>query len=505
MKNKEILITSIILFSILLSNINCDKDTINEAPQKPTIVYPADNSTIDEIPGSIKWKCIDNENDKLTYEVFFGKDNPPTLAASDLTRTYYSDFTVESQETYYWKINVEDEFGNITEGDVWSFTMGNFPPEIPANPIPENNSIDQNPTLISWECIEPDGETLTYDIYFGTASDDLELLEQNYTENNYELTELTGNKKYYWRIIAKDSYGNEITGPLWNFTTDFFAAELIFPEENSDTAPWFPKFKWTGNNTEDLTYDLYLGTSSNPELLVSDLTNTSYHHLEQLIKEQTYYWKVVSKKTDGSTAESPVWSFTVFGDPQFSSFTDARDGNTYQTVTIGNQTWMAENLKYNLAGSKVYDDDPLNEDIYGRLYTWNQIMNGEEPSNENPSGVQGIAPDGWHIPSDLEWFELIHFIGGHQGSYVFIYDCAEKLKEEGTEHWNSPNGTNESGFTALGGGIYDTFNNYGYSYLGDKECFHSCRISDERFEIHNGNDFLLYRRPSYISLRCLKN
>lgn len=475
---KKLTIITLIL-SILFSNINCKEKIINEAPEKPTVVSPIDNSTIDKIPSYLRWECVDNENDKLTYEVFFGKENPPTLVASDNIRPYYSDFTVESQETYYWKVIAKDEIGNRTEGDVWTFTMGNFPPEIPKNPIPASNSIEQNPTTISWECTEPDGETLSYDIYFGTT-DTPELIEEDYTTNSYELPTLTGNQKYYWRIIAKDTYGNEITGSLWNFSTDIFAPQAIYPINNEQNAAWFPKLTWTSNNAGSITYDVYLGTSNNPELLTSNLTHTTYHS-DRLTKEQVYYWKVSAKNENGVIAESPVWSFKVFGEPELSVFFDVRDNKTYQTVKIGNQTWFAENLKYNLEGSRVYDDDPANEDIYGRLYTWKQMMNGEESSNSNPSGVQGIAPPGAHIPSKTEWLELVNFLDG-------INLAGKYLKDEGTEFWNEGNeGTNESGFSARGGAIYHA--GY-YSGLKGYAFFWSC---------YNITAMELYYAINYIS------
>lgn len=150
------------------------------------------------------------------------------------------------------------------------------------------------------------------------------------------------------------------------------------------------------------------------------------------------------------------------------SFTDARDGNVYQTVTIGDQVWMAENLKYlpgvvgPEAGSTstpyyyVYNYNGLivseakamnNYETYGVLYNWPAAMDGDLSSELNPSGVQGICPDGWHLPSSAEWAELALFVsdGGEAGG---------KLKETGTNHWLLPNtgATNEFGFNALPGG-----------------------------------------------------
>ena len=158
------------------------------------------------------------------------------------------------------------------------------------------------------------------------------------------------------------------------------------------------------------------------------------------------------------------------------SFTDARDGNVYRTVTIGNQVWMAENLKYlpgvvgpeagsittpyyyvnNYNGLIVSEAKALNNyNTYGVLYNWPAAMAGELSSETNPSGVQGVCPDGWHLPSPAEWQELINFVG-----------VAAKLKEDGTNHWLLPNtgATDEFGFTALPGGargINDAFSNPG--------------------------------------------
>jgi uncharacterized protein (TIGR02145 family) len=497
--------TSFTIFAfIFLGLYACKKENpVNLAPEKPVLVAPADQSVLTRLPVELIWTCMDADSDSLLYDLYFGETDPPALLASGLTAPRYPDCAVESEKTYYWKIIAKDQHDNVTQGDIWSFSVGNLPPGTPVNPLPEHASTDQNPTVLSWECTEPEGETLTFNIYFGTDNTP-ELIAENHTETSYTLPQLAGGTLYYWKVVAKDSYGNQIPGPLWMFTTGLFPPELIFPEDYSDNAPWFPKFKWSGNYAGDLTYDLYIGTSSNPELYAGDITSESYHHLEQLIKGQTYYWKVVSKNEIGDTAESPIQQFTVFGDPIPGSFTDARDGTVYQTITIGRQTWMAENLKIFVPGSKIYDDNPDNEDIYGRLYTWEQAMNGEEASNENPSGVQGIAPEGWHIPSDQEWLELIYFIGGHYDSYNFyMHDAAEKLKEVGTEHWNSSNGTNESGFNALPAGRFEEYYGYGYTGLGDETDIIS---TSSLLDLMIYNDLVyIWGYGTYASVRCIKN
>ena len=139
------------------------------------------------------------------------------------------------------------------------------------------------------------------------------------------------------------------------------------------------------------------------------------------------------------------------------------DGNIYHAVRIGTQTWMLENLKtarYN-DGTAIPNvtDDPEWTNITSPAYCW---FNNDN-SNKNKYGAlynwyavndpRGLAPVGWHVPTDAEWTTLITDLGG--GSVA-----GGKLKEIGTTHWREPNNeaTNETGFTALpAGGFYGAY------------------------------------------------
>jgi len=142
--------------------------------------------------------------------------------------------------------------------------------------------------------------------------------------------------------------------------------------------------------------------------------------------------------------------------------TDA-DGNVYHTVTIGKQTWMAENLKTTkyrngepipcVSGSPIWDDiisgaycdydnDTNSSKTYGRLYNWYAVVD-----------KRNIAPPGWHVPTAEEWKELTTYLGGDS-------IAGRMLKEKGAAHWKGAlpwhitdtSTTNETGFTALPGG-----------------------------------------------------
>jgi len=152
------------------------------------------------------------------------------------------------------------------------------------------------------------------------------------------------------------------------------------------------------------------------------------------------------------------------------------DGNVYQTVKIGDQWWMAENLKVthyrngalipNVEDGNIwdtltagaycnFDNDDGNVADYGRLYNWRAVDDG-----------RNIAPAGWHVPTDEEWKQLEMFLGMSQASADSIgyrgTDEGGKLKEAGSSHWSHPNtgATNESGFTARGAGYRDGMGNF---------------------------------------------
>jgi uncharacterized protein (TIGR02145 family) len=134
------------------------------------------------------------------------------------------------------------------------------------------------------------------------------------------------------------------------------------------------------------------------------------------------------------------------------------DGNVYHTVTLGTQVWLVENLKskrykngdtltyikfgkssniQQAGGFANYNNDTANSSTYGRLYNWYAVID-----------PRGLAPTGWHVPTDTEWFTLTTYLG------TDVTSISGKLKETGFIHWLTPNtgATNETGFTALPGG-----------------------------------------------------
>lgn len=160
------------------------------------------------------------------------------------------------------------------------------------------------------------------------------------------------------------------------------------------------------------------------------------------------------------------------------------DGNSYDAVRIGEQVWMASNLRttryangdaipegQTTSSTEPYRYTPsTNVAEYGYLYNWAAVMQGASSSTANPSGVQGICPNGWHVPSDAEWSQLTGYVGSHS-EYVCSGNGDNIAKALAAVHgWQitadnecavgyDQSNNNATGFSALPAGGYGGSNN----------------------------------------------
>ena len=199
---------------------------------------------------------------------------------------------------------------------------------------------------------------------------------------------------------------------------------------------------------------------------------------------------------------------------EYGELTDDRDGQTYKTVKIGDQWWMAENLNYETDNSFCFKDSAEYCEKYGRLYTWAAAMDSAGTWSTNGKGcgylktcspiypVRGVCPEGWHLPTQSEWNTLFTAVGGSSVA------CT-KLKS--TSGWNSNgNGTDAFSFSVLPAGLryYDgdhglegDFAYFWSSTVGNSDYAHDVDLSYRR-----GSVALGYNRKSYgYSVRCVKD
>ena len=215
-----------------------------------------------------------------------------------------------------------------------------------------------------------------------------------------------------------------------------------------------------------------------------------------------------SVSVPGGSSDSSVY------DADKNTLTDLRDGQTYRTVKIGDQVWMAENLNFVTDNSWCYGDDPANCAKYGRLYTWAAAMDsvgewstsgkdcgyGKECSATSP--VRGVCPKGWHLPSQAEWNALIVAVGGYS-------TAGSKLKS--ATGWSSGgNGTDTFGFSALPAGHRGNTGNYNGE--GDGANFWSSTgvnsLSAYYMDLYYSRDYAYLGNNGEnfgFSVRCLKD
>ena len=296
--------------------------------------------------------------------------------------------------------------------------MVNLPPAVPWNPIPDDGSVNTStsPTL-RWSCIDPDGDPLAYDVYFGRDNLPTDPVISNHPDDFLPRFGLADGATYHWMVVAKDDHGHSTVGPEWSFTTQ---------SGGGTPCP----------GTPTVTYS----------------------------------------------------------------------GKTYNTVQVGAQCWLRENLD---VGTRIdgtedqtnngniekycFDDSPSNCNAYGGLYQWDEAM-----QYLSAQGAPGICPPGWHLPTLAE-FEALGSAVGSDGN-------ALKAIGQGT---GGGAGTNTSGFSALlAGNRYDngSFSSLGFGFFWssmqyDAGSAYYLLLVDEDAGIRSNS----HGKAAGFSVRCLKD
>jgi uncharacterized protein (TIGR02145 family) len=229
------------------------------------------------------------------------------------------------------------------------------------------------------------------------------------------------------------------------------------------------------------------------------------------LRPDTEYYLRAYAISDVDTIYGNAVSFTT---KNFGKITDIED-NVYRTLTIGSQTWMADNLRttklndgtaiqlvtngaswaaLSTPGYCWYNNDEATfKSRYGALYNWHTVNTGK------------LCPQGWHVPTDAEWTTLTDYLGGENVA-------GGKMKEHGTTYWVSPNAgaTNESSFTGLPGGFryHDgEYFDFGFSGYWWSSTGYSDARAYFRFLYHEDRSIFRFNNDKKIgfSVRCLKN
>jgi uncharacterized protein (TIGR02145 family) len=326
---------------------------------------------------------------------------------------------------------------------------------------------------------------------------------------------LTANTSYYVRAYATNSAGTGY-GMTMAFTTSPILPELTtadVSEITETTAQCGGTVTWDGGAAVTARGVCW---STNPIPTVTDSKTADgtgigsfTSSIMNLTPNTNYYVRAYATNSAGTSYGNEV-SFAVVP----LTVIDI-DGNVYQTVTIGTQVWMEENLRVThyrngeaipkvtdnytwiglLTGAYCeYNNDINNVATYGRLYNWHSLNDS-----------RNMAPSGWHVPTDAEWQTLVDFLGGSSVA-------GGKMKEAGTTHWLSPNtgATNESGFSGLPGGGLNYVGSYGdmgsHAYFWSSTEFDSGLASYRRLLYTNSEESGSYgHKTTGMSVRCVRD
>jgi uncharacterized protein (TIGR02145 family) len=295
-----------------------------------------------------------------------------------------------------------------------------------------------------------------------------------------QIAGLTGNTIYAVRAYATNSVGT-VYGTERSFTTLAPLLPLLTTTAASDIT--IHSASSGGNITNDggsavTSRGVCWNTTGNPSTAgqhTSDGTGSGAYtsELTGLGNNTTYHIRAFATNGAGTAYGNELTFTTLVPDGQPCPGTPIvwYGEKNYFTVQIGTQCWFRDNLNI---GTRIdsslsqtnngvvekycYSDLEANCNVYGGLYQWAELvqyLNGASNTttwDPVPAGnIQGLCPTGWHIPSDVEWATLTDYLGGTGAG-------GGKMKETGTAHWLSPNtgATNESGFTALPAGFYDS-------------------------------------------------
>ncbi|MBQ9436438.1 MAG: T9SS type A sorting domain-containing protein [Bacteroidales bacterium] len=284
-------------------------------------------------------------------------------------------------------------------------------------------------------------------------------------------------------------------------------------------------------------------TLNGPHTLDGTGTGDFSHQLTDLEERTTYYVRAYATNSDG-TAYGNTFSVNTLGGVPCAgtpTVTD-RDGNTYKTIQIGEQCWMKENLRT----TKYADGTPItqgnntsasttvaywyypnnnanNKSSFGLLYNWKAVMRNASSSSQNPSGVQGICPNGWHVPSYQEWFQFMGYMGAQSEFQcsAATYSIARAISS--TKGWNGnsnlghcspgqfPEKNNSSGFSIIpagnsaGDAYYLNFGNYAFLWSAtansSSEPYHFMIYCNSELPSLKTTDSQSYG----MSVRCVRN
>ncbi|WP_448376210.1 fibronectin type III domain-containing protein [Fervidobacterium sp.] len=366
----------------VLVNAIIDFQNTEFIPGEVENIEPEDGAT-DVLPSiTLSWES----RRAKYYEIYFGESDNLNILEKNFTENKYEITGLKPSTTYRWKIVAKNAFGQ-TESKVFSFKTGDAP-SVPDNPVPNDGAqkVWLEPRLM-WQS----ERATNYDIYFGKSPEELTLLA-TVDEPEYDIERLELGTVYYWKVIAKNAYG-QTEGPVWIFSTGDVPTKPGLVEPLGEKVKLQPTFRWISEDANE--YELYIGESFDNLELVTTTSESEFTLPYELPMDTTYFWKVVAKNDFGQS-ESDVEMFKTGKAPEFVRVLNPLDGeeDVWKDVELA---WEFEcGDYYDVYVGKVEDELELiaenitqntlivNDLELGTTYYWKVVGKNEFGETESP-------------------------------------------------------------------------------------------------------------------------
>ncbi|MCI0497761.1 MAG: PQQ-binding-like beta-propeller repeat protein [Thermoplasmata archaeon] len=290
--------------------------TTNVAPTV-ALVSPGDDGTVDAGSVLLEWTASDDDDDTLTYDVMLARTDPPGPISEGRKDTTF-EASVKEGRTYFWCI-VADDGLDATRSATWSFRTSSGPqneaPTIALRSPFDGATVDSLDVVLVYDGSDPDGDDVTYDVYLDTKDDPTYRIVAGSTAESCLADGLEDGATYRWKVVASD--GELATASaVWGFTVQKPNSpptiELSSPITNSVIGGTMVSLSWDAADVDgqELTFSIVMDTHPDPTLVVADGIEDLGYDISDLVRGETYHWKVIA--SDGiDETESSEWTFSV--------------------------------------------------------------------------------------------------------------------------------------------------------------------------------------------------
>jgi uncharacterized protein (TIGR02145 family) len=497
----RVTVTDTFLYQTKGSIYSTSLDPVPDSVDVDTVTYDIEKMTV-------KWG-ESKESDFGSYKLLYSKtesgDRDTVEKYTDKNTTSYSTTTYDPIiENWYWVI-VSDTLGQSKIGNGKTNTIDTPPSSINIKSV----TYDLEKMIVEWDG-SSDWDFKEFKLLYSLTQNGNKDTLKSYTDINttsYITTTFDPTRENWYFLEVVDYFGQSSIG-------SGMTNEIESPPTQSEL--YLKVYEdgsfiitWSQNDDEDFqSYTLYESLSEDmsgqTEVFTSENNSDTSYTVTGVSENEIRYYQIVVDDMWGLQSDSEVGNLGFITDI---------DANVYKIVQIGDQVWMAENLKVTHyrngdeiptglstetwvegcgycgewalttdGAYAVYDDNSSNIDIYGNLYNWHTVDDS-----------RGISPTGFHIPTDDEFTLLENYLGGK----------SEKMKDN--VMWN---GTNESGFSALPAGRRNGHTGL-YQEMGYETFFLTSESSKLRELNNNTSNISIYTNSNITqfgaSIRCVRD